>query len=141
MGATDALQEALAAEHAAIWGYGVVGAAVADDVLARVRAAEQVHRGRREDAAALLRAAGAVPVPPAASYELPFDVVDSAAALRLAALLEDGCAAAWHYLLGQTEDTDLRGTGLAALTACAVQATRWRRTAGISPATVAFPGQ
>lgn len=141
MDPTDALQEALAAEHAVIWGYGVVGAAAADNILDRVGAAEQVHRARRSDTAARLRAVDAVPVEPEASYELPFDVVDPPTALQLAAELEDGCASAWRYLLGQTDDAELRGVALAALTACAVQATRWRRTAGVSPATVAFPGQ
>jgi len=141
MDPTNALQDALAAEHAVIWGYGVVGAAAADDILDRVRAAEQVHRARRSDTAARLRSVDAVPVEPEASYELPFDVDDPPAALQLAAELEDGCAAAWRYVLGQTDDAELRATALAALTACAVQATRWRRTAGVSPATVAFPGQ
>lgn len=140
MDPTDALQEALAAEHAVVWGYGVVGAAVADDLLDPVQTAEQVHRARRGDAAALLRAMDAAPVEPEASYELPFDVADSPSALRLAVELESGCAAAWRYVLGQTDAAELRATALAALTACAVQATRWRRAAGISPATVAFPG-
>lgn len=141
MAATDALQEALAAEHAAIWGYGVVGATAPDDVLDRVRTAEQVHRGRREDTADRLREADVAPVEPEASYELPFDLLAPADALRLAAVLEDGCAAVWRFVLGQTDDEDLRAAALDALVACAVQAVRWRLAAGIAPATLAFPGQ
>ncbi len=140
MDATDALQGALAAEHAVVWGYGVVGAEVADDLLDPVRGAQEVHRTRREQTAALLRERSSAPVQAAASYELPFPVGDPAAALALAAALEDGCAASWRYVLGQTDDAALRETVLAALTACAVQAVRWRRTGGIQPATVAFPG-
>lgn len=137
----DALQGALAAEHAVIWGYGVVGAVATGDLLGRVRVAQEAHRTRREETLASLRALGEVPVEPEASYELPFDVRDVPAGLRLAAQLEDGCAAAWRYVLGQTDDADLRATALAALVACAVQAVRWRREAGVSPATLAFPGQ
>lgn len=141
MAATQAMQDALADEHAAIWGYGVAGPAVPEELRERFRAAEQVHRARRDDAIDLLRMLAVEPVLPAATYELPYDVVDPATALRFTALLEDGCAAAWRYVLGQTDDPDLRGTALRALVACAVQAVRWRRTGGISPATVAFPGQ
>lgn len=141
MAATQALQDALADEHATIWGYGVAGPAAPEDIRDRFRAAEQVHRARRDDVIELLRTMDVDPVAAAATYELPFDVVDPATALRFTALLEDGCAAAWRYVLGQTDDTELRGTALGALVACAVQAVRWRRTGGISPATVAFPGQ
>lgn len=141
MDPTEALQAALAAEHAAIWGYGVAGAAAAEELQDRFLAAEQVHRSRRDDTAALVRTRGAAPVEPEASYELPFDVDDQPSALRLTALLEDGGATAWHYLLGQTDERELRAVALAALTGSAVQAVRWRRTAGVQPATVAFPGQ
>jgi len=141
MSATDALQDALAAEHAVIWGYGVVGSKVVDDQLPDVRAAEQEHRDRREAAADLLRSLSAVPGEAQAYYELPFPVTDPASGLRLAAHLEQGAAAVWRYVLGQTEDTELRRTALVALTDAAVQATRWRLAAGTQPATVAFPGQ
>lgn len=136
-----ALQDALAAEHAVIWGYGVVGAAVSDDVRSVVRDVEQGHRTRRGQAEERLRAAGVRPVDAAPSYELPFPVTDQAAALRLAVQLEDGCAASWHYLLGNTDNGDLRATGLDALTACAVQAVRWRQRSGVRPLTVVLPGQ
>ncbi|MBA3524280.1 MAG: DUF4439 domain-containing protein, partial [Geodermatophilaceae bacterium] len=65
----------------------------------------------------------------------------SPAALALAAQLEDGTATAWRYLLGATDDAELRGTALTALTDSAVRAVRWRLAAGTTPATVAFPGQ
>lgn len=138
---TEGLQAALAAEHAVVWGYGVVGAEVTDDLLAPVRTVQDSHRTRREATAALLRERDVLPVEAAASYELPSPVADPAAALALATDLEDGCSAAWRYLLGQTDDTGLRETALGALTTCALQAVRWRRAGGIEPSTVAFPGQ
>lgn len=141
MSEIDALQAALAAEHAVIWGYGVVGAEVADTQQSDVRAVEQTHRTRRDDTAALLRSLAAEPTGAAAYYELPFPVTDPVAGLRLAVHLEDGAAAAWRFVLSQTEDAELRRTALDALIEAALQATRWRLTAGTRPATVAFPGQ
>lgn len=138
---TGALQGALAAEHAVIWGYGVVGADVPEQTQPAVRAAEQVHRDRRDSTEQLLRDADATPVAAQPAYELPFPVTDTASALQLAITLETGAAAAWHYLLGQTEQARLRRIALSALTDCAVRAVQWRVAGGLSPASVAFPGQ
>jgi len=137
----DALQDALAGEHAVIWGYGVVGAEAAEQHLPAVRVAEQAHRTRRDDTADLLRSMSAEPIEAEAYYELPFPVTDPASAVSLAVHLEQGAAAAWRFVLGQTEDAELRRTALVALTESALQAVQWRLQAGIAPATVAFPGQ
>lgn len=136
-----ALQLALAAEHAAVWGYAVVGSVLAEGMRDAVVAVQSAHRELRDDTAARLRSLGADPVQALPGYALPFTVEESAAALALAALLEDGTAAAWRYVLGATDDVLLRGTALTALTGSAVQAVRWRLAAGTSPTTVAFPGQ
>jgi hypothetical protein len=141
MAVTDALQDALAGEHAVIWGYGVVGAEVTEEQRPDVRAAEQAHRTRRDATADLLRSMAAVPAQAQAYYELPFPVTDPTSGLRLAVHLEQGAAAAWRYVLGQTDDAELRRIALGALTDAALQATRWRLAAGTHPATVAFPGQ
>lgn len=141
MSAADALQGALAGEHAAIWGYGVVGAEVTDAQLSGVRVVEQAHRARRGATANLLRSLDVDPVRAQPYYELPFPVDDPTSGLRLAVHLEQGVAAAWRFVLGQIEDAELRRTALGALTESAIQATRWRLAAGTQPATVAFPGQ
>ena len=49
-----ALNAALAAEHAAVWGYGVVGAALGGDARQQAADAETAHRGVRDQVAALL---------------------------------------------------------------------------------------
>ena len=49
-----ALREALAAEHAAVWGYGVVGAALAVEARPPATAAETAHRDVRDQVTALL---------------------------------------------------------------------------------------
>jgi hypothetical protein len=135
-----ALQAALAAEHAVIWGYAVVGARVGDELLPQVRAADDAHRTRRDATVTLIGTYGGDPVPTEASYALPFPVTDRRSALRLAVHLEEGAAAAWRYTVAATDDVDVRRTALFALADAAVRATRWRLLVPVSPATVAFPG-
>lgn len=91
-GALDAAQAALAAEHAAVYGYGVVGGRVGDDRRAQAAAAYDAHRGWRDILARTVRDLGGKPVAAAAAYALPFKVPDAAAAVRLAADLEDRIA-------------------------------------------------
>ncbi len=139
-GEVTALQGALAAEYAVDWGYDVVGAKVPTALQPVVRTAQAAHVDLESVAAAAIRARGADPVGPQPAYELPFPVTGEAAALRLAVHLEDGAAAAWRFLIGSTADRALRATAAGALSATAVQATRWRVRAGTSPASQPFPG-
>ena len=139
MTAADALGAALVAEHAAIYGYGVVGAHLDKAGQDAARVAEAAHRSRRD--ALTVRLAQGSTVPPAAepAYTLPFAVSGRESALRLAVALEEAAAQAWRRALPQTTAEDRR-LAVQALVDCAVQATRWRRTARVSPATVPFPG-
>lgn len=139
-GAVDALQRALAAEHAVVWGYGVVGGRADDALRPAVRDADSAHRTRRDGTAALVRRLGGQPVPTEAAYALPFPVPDRKAALRLAVHLEEGAAAAWRYAVAATDDAAIRRTALAALTDAAVRATGWRLLLPPTPPTVPFPG-
>ena len=135
----EALSAALQAEHAAVYGYGVVGAHL--DAAGKTSAAdaENVHRNRRD--ALILRITQEKGNPPvaAAAYALPYPVTDRASALKLAVALEAGAAVAWRQALGGTTGDD-RTMSLNALIDCAMRATQWRVTAGITPATVPFPG-
>lgn len=135
-----ALQTALAAEHAVVWGYSLVGARVGDALQPQVRDADDAHRTRRDATVTLLGRYGAEPVPTESSYALPFPVTDRASALRLAVHLEDGAAAAWRYAVAATDDVTVRRAALTALTEAAVRATRWRLLLPADPATLAFPG-
>jgi len=136
---TDALAEALAAEHAAIFGYGAVGARLDKAGQEAARQAETAHRNRRDALVVRIAAASATPPPAAPAYQLPFPVTNRASALRLAIALEEGAAQAWRRALPVTSGDDRR-LGIEALMDCAVRATRWRRAAGVLPATVPFPG-
>lgn len=135
----EALSRALAAEHAAIFGYGVVGAHLTGPALASARQAEAAHRDRRDDVAQRIAAAKGPLVPAEAAYALPFAVTDGPSAIRLAATLEEGTAGAWRDALSATEGKD-RAFVLDSYMTSAVQATRWREAAGIVPVTLTFPG-
>jgi len=133
------LPTALTAEHAAIFGYGIAGAHLTGAAQDAARAAEAAHRARR-DALLLLLAGTPTSAPPAAPvYALPFPVTDGPSAMRLAIHLEERTAAVWQRTLGTTTG-DQRRMSLDALTDCAVRATRWRKAAGVNPATVPLPG-
>ncbi|PTA46997.1 ferritin-like domain-containing protein [Micromonospora sp. RP3T] len=135
-----ALGDALAAEYAAVWAYGVIGVHLTDAARSAARAAEAAHRSRR-DALLLQLAEGAGQVPAdRAGYALPYPVTDRTTALQLAVEIEERTAGHWRAALPHTTGAD-RNTALAALTDCALRATRWRRTAGVSPVTVPFPGR
>jgi len=139
-GQVQALQTGLAAEHAVIWGYGLVGAHAGDALLAQVRDDDDAHRTLRDDTIGLVGRYGGDPVSTEPAYALPFPVTDRASALRLAIHLEEGAAAAWRYAVAATDDVEVRRTALTALSDAAVRATRWRLALPTSPATVAFPG-
>ncbi|MEV8525421.1 MULTISPECIES: ferritin-like domain-containing protein [unclassified Streptomyces] len=131
--ALDAAQAALAAEHAAVYGYGVLGGRLADARATQAREAYAAHRSRRDLLARTVRDLGGSPVAAAAAYALPFAVPDAASALRLAAELEDRVADVYSDLVRATEGA-LRQDAAAALREAAVRAVRWRG------GSVAFPG-
>jgi hypothetical protein len=139
MSAGDAFTNALAAEHAAIFGYGVVGAHLDGAARTLARKSETEHRNRRDSLIARLASAGATAAPARAAYALPFPVKDKASAYKLAVALEEGVAQAWAQALPVTAGGE-RKLALDALIACAVRATRWRELAKITPSTVPFPG-
>jgi Domain of unknown function (DUF4439) len=134
-----ALGAGLTAEHAAIFGYGIVGAHLAGELQNVARQVEAAHRDRRDTVALRIAAAGGTPEPAAAAYALPFPVTDAASAMKLAVALEEGAAGAWRKATGLTTGEE-RKLALEALMASAVQATHWRVAAGITPVTVPFPG-
>jgi ferritin-like protein len=133
------LADALSAEYAAIYGYGIVGAHLTGANQDAARQAEAAHRSRRD--ALLVRMAAASATPPAAdpAYTLPYAVTDRDTALKLAVDLEDGAARAWYGAIGATSGDD-RSLAANALIDCSVRATRWRKLAGTTPATLTFPG-
>jgi hypothetical protein len=136
----EAVQQALGAEHAAIWVYGLVSAFLPASFGGAVAEGMTAHRARRDATERFLAGAGAVPRPAEPAYVPPKPVTDQASALAVLVVAEDDSGVAWRAVLERTDDGELRKTALEALTAAAVRATRWRKVAGISPAGSAMPG-
>ena len=137
----DALQAALATEHAAVWVYGLAGAFLPDELVGQLRQAAGAHQARRDATERTLIDAGAQPVPAEPGYLMPEPVTDAASALRLLIIAETDTAAAWRSVLERSPAEPIQRTAaLDALTQAAVRATRWRAVAGITPLTVPFPG-
>ena len=134
-----ALGEALAAAHAAVWGYGVVGAALGADA-GPAAAAETAHRDLRDRVTALLVERKTEPVGAEGGYALPFPVLSPVDAARLAVVLEDGVAAAWVRVLDQAAERSTRELAVGALGDAEVRAVGWRTAAGATPVTKALPG-
>lgn len=135
-----ALYDAVAAEHAAIYGYGMVSAHSLPSRNGLVSDAMAQHRELRETALAMLAERNVEGPLPAAGYQLPMPVGSPPEAARLAVRIEDDCAVAWRAVIEQSESEDDRRFALTALTGCAVRAAQWRRVVGAWPVTQAFPG-
>ncbi len=128
-----ALQSALAGEHAAIYGYGVVGAHLRGSARARARAAYDEHRTRRDQLQQLLVERMATPVAASAAYRLPRPVDTAADATSLATELEERLAAVWVDAVADLSDK-LRELAAQVLQDVAVRAAQWRG------GSVPFPG-
>lgn len=163
----QALQRVLAAQHAAVYAYPVIGVALRDaGQVARARQLEAGHRDTRDALLAQLAARGVTPVPAEASYAPPQPVTGPADAQRWALEVEQACAGAYRYLLvapvldtngpsraaaGASaggpagaapagEDAAVRKQALAGLNAAARDATGWRMLLSPTAPTVPFPG-
>jgi hypothetical protein len=130
-----ALQHALAAEQAASYGYGVVGAHLPQgSALQGIAATDWImHQRMRDELSAMISARGALPVAAAVAYHLPLQVQSAGQAQTLAALLEDGVAQAYLGLVA-LPDKGLRSFGAQQVRAAALRAEAWRGS------TQAFPG-
>ncbi|UYM04477.1 ferritin-like domain-containing protein [Solicola gregarius] len=90
----EALQDALAGEHAAVYAYGVIGGRLDygtryQDLATGLYAD---HRDRRDALTQYVADAGAEPVAAEAAYELPVAVESDTDAQRLGQQLEDRCS-------------------------------------------------
>ena len=139
--AARATQDALGAEHAALWVYGLVSAFLPPDYGNALQEGSNAHRARRDATELLLSGAGQSPRSAEAAYVLPQDVTDEPSALAVLVVAETDVTVAWRAVLERTDDTTLRTAALGGLTDAAVRATRWRRAAGQTPATPPLPGE
>jgi hypothetical protein len=128
-----ALQGALAAEHAAVYGYGIVGAMLAGAEQGDARSDWTAHRVARDALVTMLTRLGATPVAASPAYELPFRVTSAKSAAKLAATLENGVTRAYLGLVAVSNPA-LRMYAAQAMQTSANRALAWSGT------TTAFPG-
>jgi hypothetical protein len=139
--AANALQDALAAEHAALWCYGLVVVYLGPEQGAQARADAEAHRVLRGAVETTLTQIGARPVSAQPAYATPQPVIDAASAAALALVAETDALAAWRSVLERTSDRPLRQAALDALTAGTLRCTRWRVVTNTPPAVPVFPGR
>jgi len=135
-----ALCDALATEHAVIYGYGMVSAHADPDINHLVSIALEQHRQRRDQVVTMLATRSVAAPVAAAGYQLPMPVNNATDAAQLAVRMENDAAAAWRAVIEQAQTPEDRSFGSTALTQSAVLAARWNKVLGASPITVAFPG-
>ncbi|WP_432545153.1 DUF4439 domain-containing protein [Kineococcus sp. SYSU DK002] len=128
--ATGALQAALAGEHAAVFGFGLVVGRLAEPRRGEAAADLAAHRVARDDLVDRITAAGATPVRSAPGYDV--DAPTAEAALALAASVQERLTTLYAAVAaGPTAD---RALGAAAAVTAARAARRWGSTVA------AFPG-
>ncbi|GAC68941.1 ferritin-like domain-containing protein [Gordonia soli] len=137
---TDAVGTAVDAENAAIFTYGVTTAFTTGATRARVAEYIASHRARRDELNQTLVSAGAAQRDPAPGYTLPVSVDDAPTARRAALAAETDCAEAYRAMLETADTPQVRRLALDGLRETAGRAAQWRRTLGVRPTTVAFPG-
>jgi hypothetical protein len=121
-----ALQAALAAEHATIYGYGVVGARLTGSNKDYAMSAMTAHLVQRDRLITLISALGATPVAALPAYRLPFAVNSAATARQLGAHLEQGSAgAAWDLIAASTPGSKIRALAIGWLSDAAKRAAHW----------------
>ncbi|MDQ2838980.1 MAG: ferritin-like domain-containing protein [Actinomycetota bacterium] len=140
------LQRVLAAQHACVYGYPLIGVTLTDaGQVEQARSLEATHRLSRDSLMAELVARKVVPVAADAQYRPAAPVTDAASAQRWALALESDCAAGYRYLLmATTQLTGSQGTvrheALTGLTSSALSALGWRSLLSPTGRTVPFPG-
>ena len=110
----------VAAEDAAVYGYGLVLARADGSIRAAVRRELAAHRARRDAAEVLWPASPPAPVGYVPDPDAP------GAPVLLAIRIESDCCVAWRVELGLARTPETRRFCVDALTAAAVQLARWR---------------
>ncbi|WP_371780044.1 ferritin-like domain-containing protein [Streptosporangium subroseum] len=133
MTAGQELDTALAAEHAAVYAYGIIGARTTGNLRVIATAAFNAHRARRDRLRTLIISGGGTPAEPTATYDLPVIPSTPAQAVELAVLVEEGVTTAYLELTAST-DAAVRQMSALAMQECAT------RSYGLRPEIAAFPG-
>ncbi|MEV4381517.1 ferritin-like domain-containing protein [Streptosporangium sp. NPDC049644] len=133
MRADRGLEAALAAEHAAVYAYGVIAARSTGRLRTEMTAAYNAHRARRDQLRTMIIEMGGTPAEPTAVYELPVTPSTAAQAVELAVLVERRVTGTYLELTASA-DTALRKMAALAMQECVT------RSYGLRPEIDTFPG-
>lgn len=136
-----ALQDALDAEYAAVYTYGLIAAYGSSERSELIAEHTAAHRARRDATIDALSTAGADAPPPEPAYTAPSPVTDPISAGQVAATIEADTAVAWRSVVERGETDATRRAGIEALTECAVRHAIWQTVLGVDPPTTPLPGQ
>jgi hypothetical protein len=132
----DALQTTLAAEHAAVYVYGLIGSRTSEaaepELYTALRSAYEAHLGRRDSLISRVAALGGSPSPAAAAYTAPAGLDSPEGRYQAALALEKGCAATYAALVGATSGAT-RAEAIGLLNDAAVRELSFRGTPEIFP--------
>ncbi len=132
----SALQRALAAEHAALYVYGALGArtsaSATPDLFGDLTSGYSVHRSRRDQLQTRVRDHDAEPVAAEAAYDIPEPLDTADQVVSAAREVERACTATYAWLSGQTSGEDRRWA-IGALTDSAVRELTFRGSPEIFP--------
>ncbi|GAA1610061.1 hypothetical protein GCM10009789_75530 [Kribbella sancticallisti] len=131
---TEALQAALAGEHAALYGVGVAGGKLSGTRWKAANVLYEQHRRQRDKLTDLLVTAGETPVAAEPAYDLPVAVTTAAQATSLILVIERRLAAVYGDLVEGAEQEAIRALAIQALITAASNQLNW----GGAP--VALPG-
>ncbi|WP_405057922.1 ferritin-like domain-containing protein [Kribbella sp. NBC_01505] len=134
MNQLEALQAALAGEHAALYGIGVAGGKLTGAKFQSATETFERHRDNRDNLAGLITAAGETPVAAEPAYDLPQPVTNAVSASALILGIEQRLAAVYGDLVEAAEQPPVRQLAIDALLATAASQVAW----GGAP--VALPG-
>jgi Domain of unknown function (DUF4439) len=127
------LQQALSAEHAAVYAYGVIGARGDPSRLDLSRLAYTVHLERRDVLTSMIQTSGVTPTAALPGYELPDQITGPAAVARFARTVELRCCQVYAQSVSETT-SEARGFCAPVQTSCGNWSVAW----GHSPQP--FPG-
>jgi hypothetical protein len=136
MSEVDVLQQVLANEHAAVYVYGVLGARTSQsatpDLYLVLRAAHDVHRGRRDELTGQVAHEGVTPLASATAYEVPAGLETADGVTSAALELERACADVYAAAVASTT-ADRRSWAVGALNDAAVRELGLRGTPEMFP--------
>jgi len=132
----QALQTALAAEHAAVYVLGELGGRTSQSanpqLFGTISAAFAAHRVRRDELTTAITDLDAEPVAAEAAYDVPSGLARAERITRVARETEQACATTYAWLVANTVD-EMRRWAITALNETAVRVLTLRGTPEMFP--------